>query len=63
MRVLKQRHEKFKTEELGKVERILLTKESEVQVMKEMVKSTNLVVKAKEKDIQRLKQRVTYAEG
>jgi hypothetical protein len=32
-------------------------------VLKDMVKSTNLVVKTKERDIQRLKQRITYAEG
>ena len=37
-------------------------RENEVQVLKEMVRSTNMVVKTKEKDILRLKQRVTYYE-
>ena len=63
MRAYKQRYDKFRAQKTEEFNKMVESKNNEAQVLKEMVKSTNLVVKAKEKDILRLKQRCTYTEG
>ncbi len=55
--------DKLRKQEEIKYKNALDEKNSEVQVLKEMVKSSNLQLKAREKDSVRLKQKVVHLEG
>lgn len=62
-RVLKQRHEKQRKEDELKHQVEIEEKNSEIQVLKEMIKSAQMQLKAREKDQVRLKSKLVHLEG
>ena len=62
-RITKQRFEKQKKEENTKHSNQIEEKNSEIQVLKEMIKSSNVTLKAREKDSVTLKKKLVHAEG
>ena len=53
--MLKKRHEKAKLEEKIKFEKVIASRDSEIEVLKGMVKGSQLQCKNKEKEVARLK--------
>jgi hypothetical protein len=53
LRNQKQRNEKFRTEQVAQWEKELSEKDSEIHVLKDMVKATQLQLKVKERDTAR----------
>ena len=62
-KVLKVRHKKQIEEEKTAYEKSLGEKQSEVDVLKQMIKSSNVQLKAREKDQVRLKKQMVHLEG
>jgi hypothetical protein len=58
----RKRLDRFKREEIGKLEKQLLERESEVQVLKEMLKGVSTQVRQKEKEVQKFKLRADNLE-
>jgi hypothetical protein len=54
---MKQRHEKFKNEQVSIYEKEISEKNSEIHILKDMVKANQLQLKAKDKDLARYKQK------
>ena len=52
---MKQRHDKQRKEEDTKFKTALEEKDSEIQVLREMIKSQNVQLKAREKDVENLR--------
>ena len=59
---MKLRLEKFKTEQAALFAKEMQEKVSEIEVLKEMVKSNQVTIKAKEREMLRYKQRGTNQE-
>jgi hypothetical protein len=57
VRSIKQRHEKFKNEQVSIYEKEISEKNSEIHILKDMVKANQLQLKAKDKDLARYKQK------
>lgn len=62
VKIARNRLEKFKKEEIGKLEKLLHEKESEVEVLKEMLKGGSTQVRQKEKEVQKYKLRADNLE-
>lgn len=54
---MKQRHEKFKNEQVSIYEKEISEKNSEIHILKDMFKANQLQLKAKDKDLARYKQK------
>lgn len=62
-RLLKLRHEKQRKEAEQKYTNSLGEKESEIDVLRQMIKSSNMQLKAREKDQVRLQSKLVHLEG
>ena len=54
---MKQRLDKFKAEQVGQYQKEIQEKTSEIEVLKEMIRASQVTIKAKEREAIRYKQR------